>query len=158
MITWLLSVGGAGISYGNSYIKVTFLLRLQPVVSRLIYSCSHSSDATKDAMNISYSTCGSYCAGQLHILVTLSFRSEWRNNFCSRRRNAVCNRRRQRWWVDANPKERRRGGLCPYVLCWSLFGQKCQRCYDLYLIILSLLYLLSQRYPSLQLCVAYRAF
>lgn len=90
---------------------------------------------------------------------TMSFRSEWRNNFRSRRRNALCNRRRQRWWVDTNPKEWRWGGLCPDVVCWSLFGQKCQRCYDLYLILLLLLYLLSQRYPTLQLlCVADRAF
>lgn len=77
--------------------------------------------------------------------VAVYFRSEWRNNLCSRRRDALCNRRRQRWRVDANPKERRWGGLCPHVLCWSLFGQKCQRCYDLYLMLLLLFYLLSQR-------------
>lgn len=111
------------------------------------------------ALSTPHRICGSHCVGQPKLHVTVSFRSEWRNNFCSRRRNALCNRRRQRWWVDTNPKERRWGGLCPYVVCWSLFGQKCQRCYDLYLILLLLLYLLSQRYPTLEpLCVADRAF
>lgn len=97
-------------------------------------------------------TCASHSAGQPKPRVTVSFRSEWRNNFCSRRRNAVCNRRRQRRWVDTNPKERRWGGLCPYVICWSLFGQKCQRCYDLYLILL-LLFAFTEIYnPETALC------
>lgn len=48
-------------------------------------------------------------------------------------RAVVRHRRRQRRRLDASAQERGRGGIRPHVLRWGLFGNKCQRCYDIHL-------------------------